>query len=249
MSKIGILVPATSRGRDWKNIKDTYLYNIFLKSFFTTYSKEHSYTIYLIIDPDDPVFDTEESKSYINKFLSLMQNTSLKILYSTNINKGHVTEMWNKCFHTAYNDGCDYFYQCGDDVQFLTKNWVNIAIKLLKKHNDIGVTGPLDGGRINCTKFILTQTFVSRKHMEIIKNYFPPEIINWFCDDWITYLYYPKYLYKMNGYYIQNIGGKPRYDVVGEQGEAWQKMTQKTMDLIKEAMPKLVTLVENYTKD
>ena len=243
MNKIGVLVPATSRGRNWKNIKETYLYNIFLKSFFTTYSPEHTYIIYLIIDKEDPVFDTKETTMYLNKLLSIMKNSSLKILYSDNIKKGHVTEMWNKCFHTAYNDGCDYFYQCGDDVQFLTKNWVNIAIKLLKKHNDIGVTGPLDAGRLNCAKFILTQTFVSRKHMEIINNYFPPEIINWFCDDWITYLYYKQHIYIMNGYFIQNIGGKPRYDVVGESGEEWQKMTQITMQLIKKSKPNLERLL------
>lgn len=242
-NKIGILVPATSRNRDWKNVKETYLYNIFLKSFFTTYSPEHSYTVYLIIDRGDKVFDTEEGKTYINKFLSIMKNASLKILYSDNIERGHVTEMWNKCFHEAYNDECDYFYQCGDDVQFLTKNWINIAIKLLKKNNDIGVTGPLDHGRLICRKFILTQTFVSRKHMEIINNYFPPEIINWFCDDWITYLYNPKHLYKMNGYFIQNIGGKPRYDIVGETTEEWDKMTQKTTKLVEKAKVNLEALL------
>jgi len=245
MSKIGILVPATSNGRDWKNIKETYLYNIFLKSFFTTYSPEHNYVIYLIIDRDDRVFDTDNTRDYLNKFLGLMKNTSLKILYSDNIKKGHVTEMWNRCFHTAYDEGCDYFYQCGDDVQFVTKNWVNVAIKLLKKHNDIGVTGPLDHTRLNCAKFILTQTFVSRKHMSIINNYFPPEIINWFCDDWITYLYYPKYLYTMNGYFIQNLGGKPRYNIVGEDKEEWDRMTQKTIKLIEVSKHALNKLLKN----
>ncbi len=79
--------------------------------------------------------------------------------------------------------------------------------------------------------------------MEIINNYFPPEIINWFCDDWITNLYNPKHLYKMNGYFIQNIGGKPRYDIVGETTEEWDKMTQKTTKLVEKAKVNLEVLL------
>ena len=29
--------------------------------------------------------------------------------------------MWNVLFKQAYDDGCDYFYQCGDDIEFKTK--------------------------------------------------------------------------------------------------------------------------------
>ncbi len=41
-----------------------------------------------------------------------------------NIKKGHLTAMWNRLFKKAYQEGCDYFYQCGDDIQFLDKGWV-----------------------------------------------------------------------------------------------------------------------------
>ena len=43
----------------------------------------------------------------------------------------------------------------------------------------------------------MTQSFVSRKHMEIFSVYFPPEIVNWCCDDWINFVYYPKYIYPL----------------------------------------------------
>ena len=57
---------------------------------------------------------------------------------------------------------------------------------------------------------------------------------------------YKKHIYIMNGYFIQNIGGKPRYDIVGETGEEWQKMTQKTMQLIKNAKPNLERLLNMF---
>ena len=40
--------------------------------------------------------------------------------------------MWNHLFHNAYEDNCDYFFQCGDDIMFTTKNWV----KDYNRHED-----------------------------------------------------------------------------------------------------------------
>ena len=60
------------------------------------------------------------------------------------IAKGYVTLMWNKLFDDAYKSGCDYFYQCGDDMEFKTKGWINDSIKVLKSKNDIGLAGPVN---------------------------------------------------------------------------------------------------------
>ena len=74
--------------------------------------------------------------------------------------------MWNVLFKKAYDDKCEFFYQCGDDIYFTTKGWINDSINILK--NDIiGLTGPL-----NNNNRILTQAFVSRKHMEIFGWFF-----------------------------------------------------------------------------
>ena len=44
----------------------------------------------------------------------------------------------------AYDDNCDYFYQCGDDIEFMDKDWKKDCINILKSHNNEGVTGPID---------------------------------------------------------------------------------------------------------
>ena len=37
---------------------------------------------------------------------------------------------------------------------------------------------------------ILTHDFVHRTHMEIFAhNYYPPELVDWFMDDWVTHVY------------------------------------------------------------
>ena len=51
----------------------------------------------------------------------------------------------------------------------------------------VGVVGPL------CrqgNQQILTHDFVHRTHMEIFDmNYYPPELVDWWMDDWISFVY------------------------------------------------------------
>tara|TARA_B110000503_G_C7028400_1_gene362891 strand:- start:76 stop:807 length:732 start_codon:yes stop_codon:yes gene_type:complete len=207
--KIGILIPATSRGREWKTYKECYLFNNTLKTFILTYDKENEYKFYIGIDREDKIYDNKENKENIKRFISIIQNVDIEFYFMDGIKKGHLTMMWNKLFKQAYDENCDYFFQCGDDIEFKTKGWINDCITALKRHNNIGLTGPL-----NNNMRILTQSFVSRKHMELFSYYFPPEIINWFCDDWINEVYIGiKHFYPLQKHICLNIGGKPRYDV------------------------------------
>ena len=75
-----------------------------------------------------------------------------------------------------------------------------------------GVVGP-----INNNPRILTQSFVSRKHKELFGYYFPPEIINWFCDDWINEIYKKiGHFYPLTQHFCNNVGGQPRYEINNE---------------------------------
>ena len=204
--KIGILIPTTSHQRNWKTMEETYLYNYTLKSLLKTYDSEHEYVVYIGCDDDDRLFSQQNIKDELIRFVQIMKNVEIEFVSLSEITKGHVTKMWTRLFHKAYDDGCEYFYQCGDDIDFKTSGWVNDAIKILQEHDNMGVTGPK-----NENPRIITQTFVSRKHREIFEYYFPPEIINWCCDDWINVVYRPKYFYPLTKHFSQNMGGRPRY--------------------------------------
>ena len=207
--KIGCIIPATSKGRDWTKIEESYLYQATLKSFVLTYDKEHQYIFYIGIDKNDPIYDNGDNKEKLRKFCSVMKNMEIEFIYMDGIAKGHLTVMWNRLFEKAFKDECDYFFQCGDDIEFKTKKWVNDCIATLQNSNDIGLVGP-----INNNPRILTQSFVSRKHMELFGYYFPPEIINWFCDDWINEVYRGiNHFYPLQKHLCINIGGQPRYDI------------------------------------
>jgi hypothetical protein len=207
--KIAILIPSTSQGRDWTSYRETYLYAKTIKTFLLTYDKEHECRFYIGIDEGDRIYDNAEVKEQICRFVRVMQNVDIEFLYMTGITKGHLTVMWNRLFEKAYADGSDYFFQCGDDIEFKTKGWVNACIAALDQSKGIGVAGP-----INNHPNLLTQSFVSRKHMDLFGYYFPPEIINWCCDDWINDVY--KGLgafYPLTDHECINVGGNPRYTI------------------------------------
>lgn len=91
----------------------------------------------------------------------------------------------------AYKAGTDYFYRINDDTELIA-NWAKVFVdglnsKSLAMNSTIGVVGP------TCTQGnskILTHDFVSRIHMEIFQmNYYPPELTDWWMDDWISLVY------------------------------------------------------------
>jgi hypothetical protein len=231
--KIALLIPSTSKGREWYSVKDTYLFTHTMKTFGITCDKEHEYRFYIGIDRGDPIYDNAEVQRYLERFASIMKNTSIEFIYMDGINKGHLTAMWNRLFKKAYEDEYDYFFQCGDDILFETSSWVNACIATLQKSDNIGMTGPL-----NNNSRILTQSFVSRRHMELFGYYFPEEIINWCCDDWINLVYQNiNHLYPLTTHSCLNIGGEPRYDINNDT--KFLSNFRKSLELLRKTTAKL----------
>ena len=227
MSKIALLIPSTSRGREWTSVKDTYLFNYTIKTFGITYDKEHEYCFYIGIDRGDLIYDKKEVQEYLQKLISVIKNTRIVFVYMDGITRGHLTVMWNRLIKTAYDDGYEYYFQCGDDISFETNGWVNACIDELRKSGGIGMAGPL-----NNNARILTQSFVSRKHMDLFGYYFPEEIINWCCDDWINEVYQRiNKFYPLRTHSCLNLGGQPRYDINNDSG--FQYRFAKSLDQLR----------------
>jgi hypothetical protein len=169
-----------------------------------TFTRGHDYVFYIGYDKDDPIFSKKEEQEYLLIFQQVYPKISFQFI-EMDYPKGYLTKMWNHLARKAYADDCDYFFQCGDDIFFKTLGWVKDCIAALQQHHNVGLTGPDNhNGRI------LTQSFVSRKHLEIFGEYFPESIINWGCDDWYNFVY-EGYLYKLPGQVCTNEGGTPRY--------------------------------------
>ena len=76
--------------------------------------------------------------------------------------------------------------------------------------------------------------------MEFFGFYFPPEIKNWYCDDWMTHVYYPKYFYFTRCFVI-NAGGAPRYKVIGSL-DSNCPIKKKCFELVSKHRSKIIDL-------
>jgi len=226
--KIAVIIPVTSNKCHYKNFKDTDLFNILFKSFFTSYNLSaavgpgdlnHEYKFYLGIDSDDVFYQDYKVQNDISKFINVMKNTTIEFVSIDSSHKGNVCHIWNELFINAYKDNYDYFVQIGSDIYFQDKDWVNACIDILKQNNDIGVVGMTDVGRrkSNPNDTLLTQSFVSRKHMEIFGFYYPYEFKNWYIDDWISEIYDLDTKKFIIPHRIYNCGGPPRYNIYGDR--------------------------------
>ena len=96
--KIGLLIPSTSNGRDWKCPSETYLFNTFT-SFIKSLTHDegsHAYNFYIGINSTDAVLDTQQFKTEFGNLVSPHTNVQVEYLYMDGINKGHLTIMWNR---------------------------------------------------------------------------------------------------------------------------------------------------------
>lgn len=211
---IAVLIPVKSKA-EYKNnfvLSDLYIY--LFKSFFKTYSDNFNYTIYLGFQNNDTLFSNIEQQNQIKRFIKVMKNTDIKFVEFDNKYIGNVAGIWSALFEHALKLN-KYFIQCGSDICFVDDGWVDKAINILKENDDLGVVGLEDRGRlkINPNDKLLTQSIVSWRHMEIFGFYYPKEILNWGCDDFITEIYDKHNLvYRIkHGFY--NMGGDPRYNI------------------------------------
>ena len=104
MLNIAILIPSTTKGRNWSNIKESYLYNLTLKTFLLTRCNNYKYTFYIGYDEDDAILSNSAEQEVINKFSTVFKDVVFIFIPMANVAKGHLTVMWNKLFKRAYDD-------------------------------------------------------------------------------------------------------------------------------------------------
>lgn len=199
INNIAFLIPITSHNCYWNSINDSYLVNNLLKSIVNTCSN-NKLTFYLGIDSDEKIYTKENIKTVFNSIKKNSKSDSefncdicFDITTYVGIKKGYLTKMWNILYEKAYKTGLhNYYYQCGDDIYFKDKGWLTLSIDKLKSMNDIGIAGPKTlrkhkKGYKN--EHIMTQVLISNLHYKLFGKLFPEELINWYCDDWLNFIY------------------------------------------------------------
>jgi hypothetical protein len=200
--EIAFIIPTTTHGRSWESIQDTFLYNILLGSL-NKYPPHIPISLYFGYDKDDPILSKLEERLSIDAIFDRFKFNWI----SFTPDKGNVTRIWNQLADKAIADGFEYLLILGDDIKFPNdRGWLNLFKKQLKKNNNIGWSAGWSNNDQIATQFLIHKT-----HIEIFGFVFPPQIRNWFCDNWLNDIYPDKYCYWRKDYPLLNCGGDPRY--------------------------------------
>jgi len=189
--KVAFCIPTTSAKRDWKTMQETFLLQ------FNDIQTQHEITYFIGYDKGDPLFSIPEN-----------QNQFKANWVECDFEKGHVTAIWNKLYKQALaKQEFDYFWLAGDDIAYAEEDWLDLLTIELSKTEGIGIAGVYNGN----PNLPMTQFLVSKRHYDLFKFAYPPEIKNWYCDDWITEVYPSKYVHFRPDIECLNSGGEPRY--------------------------------------
>jgi len=204
--KIAIIIPSTTKQRDWECITQTYLYKSII-SFAGKCNPDYQYKFYIGVDTDDKIYSRQDEK---NKIYALCKDLNVGIQFypiDKNDHNGFLTHIWNIIYKKAIEEKNDYFFIAGDDIIYMSDGWLDNCINALTKTKGVGAAGIFNGnGRI------LTQFLITKKHYDIFGYAYHPHIKNWGCDDVMHYTYAPSFLHICEGQAI-NAGGDPRYEI------------------------------------
>eukprot|EP00941_MAST-03F_sp_MAST-3F-sp1_P003608 g3608.t1 len=207
---VAICIPTTTRNvkeiEKYYNIpkarRNIFLHELFeyldlfatlLPSFVKTAQAQFTYSLYIVHDDDDQFYaeNSEAIKEWIHLHVieHLKRRSVITELYILSFkNDLHKPgPVFNFVTAAAYEDGADYIYRINDDTKLIGQRWTQEAIQQLRSLDNIGVVGPIcKQGKQN----ILTHDFVHRSHLEIFDGiYYPPILMDWWMDDWISTVY------------------------------------------------------------
>lgn len=202
--KVAFLVPSTSNKRDWENAEQTHLWEI-LCSSLEHYTPSHEIKLFIGYDIEDAVYSKEQERL---KFHSVFLNFEMEFFPMTEDTKGKPTVIWNRLGEEAIEQGYEYFKLLGDDIKMPNDTgWLGCFINKLKKNQNIGWSAGWSNNNQIPTQFLVHIT-----HYNIFGFFYPPQIHNYFCDDFMYGIYPPKYRIWLKSFPLLNLGGEPRYE-------------------------------------
>jgi hypothetical protein len=212
--EVCILIPTTSASQPhWSTLEHTPLYQYPLQSIATTCEPSNfTYRVLIGHDDDDPLFGSESMHTALHTWATRhLQFASLTIHPIRN--RAHKPgPVMNNLSSTAHASGCDYLYRINDDTELASQRWTSAFVAALAAFRppNVGVVGPTchEGNTA-----IMTHDFVHRTHRDIFPWHYPPELTDWWLDDWISLVYSPTNTLKLPGVVVRHHTVATRYAV------------------------------------
>lgn len=195
-NSLALLMPITSKGinLDPFEMHSMPLFQNFLPTLLKTTRNTGnlSLVLYLAYDDGDPVFDNPQLSLEVYEALALLIPDFMTIRAVKQGYKNKIFHHINALAEVAYREGCQYFLLANDDMSFLSEDWAQRAISILRNNPVLPNFGTLAFFDV-CQRspFYPTYPFFSRLHLDIFgrMHAFTPIFSNQLGDPWLSDIY------------------------------------------------------------
>ena len=192
---IAIMLGSTSKKVASPSTDSMALFTMALPSIAKTVECGFRYTVFVGYDAEDPFYDTGAGEAALNEWFGRHVETPLAergiavaieaVRVENDASKPG--PVFNALARHAQARDADFFYRVNDDTLMVTP-WASAFVCALCSFGaPYGVVGPVESIRAD----ILTHDFVHRTHLAIFDDYYPPDLSDWWMDDWISQVYGP----------------------------------------------------------
>ena len=193
------IIPATSHNRPWTDVAHTCLH----VHACTSLRALGSVAVYVGYDNNDRVFSSSSARNALER---LHPNLAFR-WQSFAPDKGNVVRIWNALARSAVQDGKTYLMVGGDDIVYPNSPaWMHLLRSSLRAQHNVGWASGFSGNERIATQFLVHKT-----HVQMLGWVFPPQIRNWYCDDFLNEVYPEKYRAWLKHIRMPNAGGTERY--------------------------------------
>lgn len=199
-SDTAFLIPSTSHARPWTDITQTYLHTHACTSLRAL---DGGATVYVGYDNNDRIYTSSEARATLQEL-----HPHLAFRWTAfSPDKGNVVRIWNALAEQALRDGKAYLMVGGDDIVYpQDAAWLHTLRDSLRAHHNVGWASGFSGNDRIATQFLVHKT-----HVQLLTWVFPPQIRNWYCDDFLNEVYPEKYRAWHKDVQMPNAGGAERY--------------------------------------
>ena len=177
-SKTVFIIPSTSRNMNYKNVESCSLIKILYASLKKLDTSKYTFLI-----------GTDDDDEFYNHNIVALKSTLPKNFHFHSLNnfdKSYVCIV-NQLANIAIKDyNADYIYVFADDLEVYDLNFIETDfIPYFEKNGNICLGWGLDETNLH----LCTHPFVSKYHVKHLGYFYPSDIKNWNCDDWIHQVY------------------------------------------------------------
>ena len=139
MTKIGLIIPSTTKGLNCKTYKDSPLFKIFLRSFYKTYNNDLEYTLEhmneLVIKPASEcggyglLIGPKATKKEIDEFKKVLISNPRNYISQPTMQFSRAPVLSNKNFEGRHIDLRPFILYSGNNCHVLPGGLTRVALK------------------------------------------------------------------------------------------------------------------------